>query len=375
MKVGILVLFVSTFGIREMYNAQEIGMGKAFSDKGDDVTIYKCVAHDMEKVDEIIYPNVRYICQPVKTIGNNAISNFSWLNTDIDLLVCFSDVQLILKTVYRWAKKHDVQFAPYVGITKSLNNNKVIRWISNLKAKRIMRFYSDKTVFVKTNAVKEQMEKKGVRNIYVAPVGLDITKLRDDYKTISKAEAREILGLNQSARYLLMVGRLIPGREPLHCVELFERIHKVCGDFRLLVVGKGQLKDELFAQLTDKGLYAYTDYVESIPNTDMWKAYCAVDAFVSFSSIEIFGMSILEAMYYEKPVYVMHAPGPNDIIEDGVSGFLFDSLSAMADKILQPKDEFQIGKAAHQRIMEHFLWSRAVDIITQTMGNENFSQG
>ena len=99
----------------------------------------------------------------------------------------------------------------------------------------------------------------------------------------------------------------------------------------------------------------------------MWKAYRAADAFVSFSSMEIFGMSILEAMYYEKPVYVMHAPGPNDIIEDDVSGFLFDSLSDMSDMIIKEKNDIQIGKAAHNRIMEHFMWSKAVDIIKQTM--------
>ena len=184
---------------------------------------------------------------------------------------------------------------------------------------------------------------------------------------ISKNEAREMLGLDINARYLLMVGRLVPGREPLRCVDLFERIHNVHSDYRLLVVGKGELKDELFAQLSDKGLNLNTDYFESISNTDMWKVYCAVDKFVSFSSSEIFGMSILEAMYYEKPVFVMRAPGPNDIIEDEVNGFLFDSLEDMADKIIKAKDVVQIGKAAHKRIMEHFLWDRAVETIKNRM--------
>ena len=171
MKVGILVLFVSSFGIREMYNAQEIGMAKAFSDAGDKVTIYKCIASDNKLIDEEIYTNVRYICKPVKTIGNNAISDFSWIDSELDLLVCFSDVQLILKTVYRWTRKHNVKFAPYVGVTESLSDNKVIRFISNINAKRIMRFYSDKQVFAKTYTVKKQLENKGVRDVYFAPVG------------------------------------------------------------------------------------------------------------------------------------------------------------------------------------------------------------
>ena len=375
MKVGILVLFVNSFGIREMYNAQEVGMAKAFADANDEVIIYKCVAPNSTKIDEIIYHNVRYICQPVRVVGNNAISNFSWMDPNLDLLVCFSDVQLILKTLYRWTKKHQIKFAPYVGTTESLSDNKVIRLISNFNAKRIMHFYRNKPVFAKTNAVKEQLKNKGVKDVYVASVGLDVSKLRCDYEMITKAEARKILGLNQNVRYLLMVGRLVPGREPLRCVEVFERVHKEQNDSRLLVIGKGELKDELFEKLSTKGLLTYTDYFESFPNEEMWKVYRAADAFVSFSSIEIFGMSILEAMYYEKPVFVIHAPGPNDIIEDGINGFLFDSVSAMADRILQHKDEERIGKAAHQRIMEHFLWSRAVNIIKQTMYSETFSNG
>ena len=368
-KVGILVLFVNSFGIRETYNAQEIGMAKAFSDKGDEVTVYKCVAQSAKRVDEIIYPNVRYICQPVKTIGNNTISSFSWIDKDIELLVCYSDIQLMTKTAYAWAKRNHVFFAPYVGATESYSNKAIIRFLSNINARRIMHFYRDKTVFAKTHAVREQLEKKGVRKVFVAPVGLDITKLRDDYELISRAEARRALHVRQDARYLLMVGKLTKGRSPLDCIQIFERIHEVLDDYRLLIVGKGILKEELFDALREKGLEQFTDYFESIPNVEMWKAYRSANAYISFNRHEIFGMSILEAMYYEDTVYVMHAPGPNDVIEDGVSGFLFDSLEDMADMIIKEKNDVQIGKAAHKRIMEHFMWDKAVDVIKNDIGN------
>ena len=78
-------------------------------------------------------------------------------------------------------------------------------------------------------------------------------------------------------------------------------------------------------------------------------------------------MSILEAMYYEKPVYVIHAPGPNDIVENGQNGFLFDSVSEMSEMIVKNKDEIKIGKEAHKRIMEHFLWDKAVETIKNQM--------
>ena len=363
MKIGILVLFISNFGKRGLYNSQEIGMAKAFADKGHQVMVYKCVASREEKINETIYNNVTYLCQPVKKIGNNTISDFKWLDESLDMLVCFSDVQLLVKKVYRWAKETRTAFVPYVGITESLSESRIVRLLSNLNARHVMNLYKKVPVFVKTNAVKNKMMELGIKNVIVVPVGLDTDLVRSDYKTISQAEAKKILHLDPDAKYLLMVGRIVKGRCPLDCVETFERVHSKSKDYRLLIVGKGPLKDQLFAALKKKNLDKYTDYIESIPNNDMWKAYRAAEGLISFNKDEIFGMAILEAMYYETAVYVIHAPGPNDIIENNVSGYLVHSPQEMADVILRDKDIDSVRKRAHMRIMDNFLWARSVDII------------
>ena len=59
----------------------------------------------------------------------------------------------------------------------------------------------------------------------------------------------------------------------------------------------------------------------------------------------------------------MHTLGPNDIIEYGVNGSLFDSFIDMADIIIAEKNDIQSGKKAHKRIMEYFTWNNAVDVI------------
>lgn len=366
MNVGILVLFVNSFGIREYYNAQEIGMAKAFADEGHRVTIYKCAAPDKERVDEQIWPNVRYVFQPVKKFGSNAISDFEWLDKDLDLLVCFSDIQLFVSRAYKWAARNGVAFAPYVGTIKS-SGRKMIKHISNLCAVRVIHFYRGQHVFAKTNAVKRDLEAKDIRNVTVAPVGLDITKLRS---SISREDARHELNIRQDAKYLLLVGRIEPDRRPLDAVDVLERVHTVCPEYRLLIVGKGSQKELLMDKLKEKGLLDYADYAGALLNADMWKAYRAAECLVSFSRHEIFGMSILEAMYYETVPYVLHAPGPDDIIEDGVNGFLFHTLDEMAAGIVREKDDEALGKAAHERIMKDFLWSKAVSIIEDNITKE-----
>ena len=54
-----------------------------------------------------------------------------------------------------------------------------------------------------------------------------------------------------------------------------------------------------------------------------------------------------------------HAPGPDLIIEDGVSGILCDTVPQMA-AALERVDE-AMGAAAQKRINEHFLWQNSAE--------------
>ena len=197
----------------------------------------------------------------------------------------------------------------------------------------------------------------------MVPVGIDFDLMRKDYN-VPRDALRKELGLHPELKYLLMVGRIESDRDPLDVVKVLEAAHEKDPGYRLIILGKGSLKDALFSQLAQKNLSDAVTYIPLVPNSDMWRYYRAADALVSFSRTEIFGMSILEAMYYELPVFVMHAPGPDDIITDGETGRLFDSLEDMSAAITGhiPDD---IGQKAHRRIADHFSWSSMVGAITQ----------
>ena len=64
-------------------------------------------------------------------------------------------------------------------------------------------------------------------------------------------------------------------------------------------------------------------------------------------------MAILEAMYYGCRVVAWNAPGPDSMIENGVSGWIVENNQQVIEKI---EDVTPIGKAAHNRIMDEFLW-------------------
>ena len=105
MRIGLLVPSVGKFGNKGFYNLQEVGLAKAFGNQGHTVEVYKCVGKDAVNKREKIAENVHLNMIAVPTVGNNSVfSCEKRLSRDLDVLVCFSDVQIRTSAVYRWAR-------------------------------------------------------------------------------------------------------------------------------------------------------------------------------------------------------------------------------------------------------------------------------
>lgn len=79
-------------------------------------------------------------------------------------------------------------------------------------------------------------------------------------------------------------------------------------------------------------------------------------------------MSLLEAMYAGCPPVARHAPGPDLIIEDGVSGILCNTVEEMVTALARVDDE--MGAAAQRRINEHFLWQNSAELALTLLPNK-----
>ena len=94
--------------------------------------------------------------------------------------------------------------------------------------------------------------------------------------------------------------------------------------------------------------------------TDLDVVYAKVDILVNASiQPEPFGRTLIEAMAYGKVVIAPDTGGPLESIEDGVTGFHFQSGNAesLAQAILRAIDYPDIAdmiKAAHRNVREHF---------------------
>ncbi len=364
MKIGLLDTCIGNFGQKGFYNTQEIGLGKALLQQAEEVYVYKMLPLSSEYQKEMQEDENghKLIIQmiPSRSLGSNGLLDVNKLETSLDVLVYFSDTQLVVPQVYRWAVRNSVRLVPYLGVIESHSTGKIKKRIMDLLFSRNLAVYKKHHCAVKTPTVKKELENLGVPEVTVAPVGLDLNLMKANYldEDVSALKAKH--GYTEKDKVLLFVGRLTEEKQPLRMIGLLDKLCRQDGNYKLLMIGTGELREAVAAEVKKRNLTDAVQMIDRIPNKDIWELYRIADCFVNLSQHEIFGMAILEAMYYGCKVVAWEAPGPSFIIEDGISGCLADSdeavITAITEEDIHPE-------SAHQRILSHFTWDSTAKVI------------
>jgi glycosyltransferase involved in cell wall biosynthesis len=135
-------------------------------------------------------------------------------------------------------------------------------------------------------------------------------------------------------------------------------------DARILIVGTGERESSLQRQIHTLGLSNKVSLLGSLPESDLHTLISSCDCLClpSIERTEAFGLVLLEAMRYGKPVVASNIPGSGIgwVVEDGVTGSLVPPgdpvLLAETLKILfdRPDLKLQIGRSALARFLRVF---------------------
>ncbi len=367
MRIGLLITSIGNFGQKGFYNAQEVGLARELDKVLDEVVVYKAVLENQTKqIVEIEGCRNALIHQiPVKSKGINGIWDCKFLDPTLDALVYFSDTQLSVPKVYRWCKKNKVTMIPYIGVIESHSTNRIKKKIIDILFYRNVRVYKKCLCLVKTPSVEDQLNKIGIKNTEVAPVGLDISLLKEEYENVPVTELKGKYGYSDDDKVLLFIGRLIEEKEPIRMIEILSEVRKKDNRYKLLMVGKGELKQAVENKVSELNLADYVQMIAQIPNSDIWELYRFADAFVNLNQQEIFGMAILEAMYYGCKVIAWNAPGPKLIIANTDYGFLADSNQEIIEEIIA--DSCYSIEKAKRHVMENYTWDSTARIILKLL--------
>ena len=356
--VGIPQLYCGASGKKGAYNRQEIGLARAFAALGCRAVAFYPVVGAKEKTVEEIEPNVRAVYLPAIALSDHAFYD-SWkplLDEGVQAVHVMGDTSLGLPGLYKFCKRHGIAFYSQVGVLTSQSTSKPVRCIMNFLARRNYAIYRKTPTYAKTPTVQADMKRLGIPCAGVLPVGLDTAIIPVIPGT--RAAIREKLNFEKKLKYMLFVGRLDAYKRPLELVEVLAACPK---EWHAVVIGQGSLAGELDAAMKAKGLEERYHRIPQLENTLVQAYYHASDVYLNFNDQEIFGMSLLEAMYAGCPPVARHAPGPDFIIEDGVSGVLVDAVGEYAPALQKAAGDAGMSAAAQRRIWQHFLWSDSAE--------------
>jgi glycosyltransferase involved in cell wall biosynthesis len=139
-------------------------------------------------------------------------------------------------------------------------------------------------------------------------------------------------------------------------------------NFSVLLVGAGIQEDELRTLIKDYSLEAIVRHAGPVPYHELGSYYRKADVFVSPTRQDTWGVAVLEAMAFGKPVLCSQHAGSRQMVTNGESGFIFDPLNTqqladyMAEFIVDPQLAERMGARALDRMAE-FTPSRAADAL------------
>lgn len=354
MKLAVISLNTENKNLSKYYNSQAEGLATALAKMGHELTVYHPVPDLEGKQERFMNGNVQIVYIRCRHLGKHALIDCSMLDADKDCYITASDNYLYLGKFYKWCRRRKILCLPYIGVIHSNNSSKVKRKIVDIFCNNV-KYYKRIPTVVKTPALEQSLRKEGAKTVFCVPVGLDTARLQQQYKTYSIKKLKEKWKYGDADKVILFVGRMTAEKQPEKMIDIFSKLYAHDNAYRLLMVGQGELLDKVRAKIRACGLDGKVVIFDKVPNDRMWELYCMSERYINLNTHEIFGMAILEAMYYENAVIALRAPGPELIIENGVSGYLCGNEEEVVQKALGA-DKSVVGAAAHRHVTTHFLW-------------------
>lgn len=357
MRIAILELYCGKSGKSGYYNSQEIGLAKAYAGMGHNVFVV--LPNSKIKQSEIIplTESITIVYMPAKVIGVHSFYRLSCLKKwKIDLVHIDADNQIYAVHVMKFCLKNQIRFYNYVGTISSDSDKCIKKFLSGIMSRTNIKMYSKTDTFVKTERVQQLLLQRGVKNTIVEPVGLDfdfIPIIAED-----KEQIRERLHLPKQKKLLLFVGRLEEYKKPMDAVLLLNEMNN---EYVLIMIGNGTQKKQILQKTYQLGVQNRIIFIDKILNSEIHQYYKAADCLINFNEKEIFGMSILEAIYQGCPVVARHAPGPDTIVQQGITGFLCDTLGEMKTRIMNMN--ITMPENIKTLMKENFSWNNTAKSI------------
>lgn len=359
------ILIVRTFPDKldlHSYNVQEIGLAQALVARGNQCDIVLYNGREADRRESYTfrkngkeYSFIIYWMKGFSCFKNGFMPSVGKILPEYDVIQVHEYDQIMSWQLYTRQLRptviyHGPYYHPYArgyNLKCRVFDTFFLPW----------RKHKDVRVLTKSEMAAEFIRKKGFENI--VPVGVGINT--DNF-------SRESCG--KSARpQLLYVGKIEERRNVYFLIEVFRKLRQNMPKLQMVLVGNGEREykaaflNEIKKEL-DNGDIVYR---EKVQQKELPEIYGNAEVFLFTSKYEIFGMVLLEAMYFGLPVVSSMNGGASMLIEDGKNGYVLEKFDLetwaqkLADLLGDRDKRARMGESAREKILSNFTWERIAE--------------
>ncbi|MDO6426511.1 glycosyltransferase [Thalassotalea sp. 1_MG-2023] len=193
------------------------------------------------------------------------------------------------------------------------------------------------------------------KDIAITPFGVDLSKFYSTRDPFSSAEIT--IGIVKTLEHKYGIDLLI---EAFSSLEKYFCYRNIPITLKLMIVGGGELKEVLSAQVDKLLIDSQVEFVGKVPNDSVPKYINEMDIFVVPSRIESFGVSAVEALACERVCIVADTGGLPEVITDGETGLVVkpESSEEISNALIVLIEDIEksksFGKAGRKDVLNRF---------------------
>lgn len=203
------------------------------------------------------------------------------------------------------------------------------------------------------------LKEKGFENVTTVGVGIDKDKFNNNI------DEKKLLNiLKKDEKYLLYIGKLEKRRNILLLIKLLKELNRNNEKIKLVLVGNGKKEyvEEVFNYAKKININDKIIYIKEISQNEIRMLYDKCDIFLLPTEYEIFGMVLLEAMYFKIPVITTVNGGSSVLIENNKNGIIcninnMEEWKEKTEKLLSNTQlKEKIVEQAYNKVSQYYTW-------------------
>ncbi len=353
-------------------------MGKAFCRKGYDFDFITFKKHNQKEWTFFEHNGckARWIEKPRKRVFrwgiNKSIVDKKFLS-QYDFVLSQEYYQIM---TYYLSKESDnivMYSGPYTNLFYTTVGSKLYDWFFTKKINRNIKYKLTKSVLA-----QHFLEQKGYENVTTVGVGLDFERFENEKEMAPETKA--IVDFMKEHKCILYVGSLWSVKNYPFLLKVFQKVRERDPEIKMVTIGRsiasplakiiGKSNESYAKEIEAKFPKEVMDniyHVDKLPNPQLKYIYPLAKVFLLPSQFEIFGMVLLEAMYFGAPVITRLNGGSSSMIEGRNSGIIVDEYDTdkWADAIFKylkdPEYTRMVSENAQKIVREEFTWDAIVD--------------